>query len=122
MKEALRQLWASEPVRIRIYSVVLAGLAALVGKGIITADISDVLAAVGIAVFAIPAVESTRRKTEVSPVEPAPVEEEHGQPTRDVELYPELLPEVEEAEVEVEPEAPVEPEDYLLSLPRTSEE
>lgn len=53
-----------EPVRIYIYGVVVAVLAALVVLGFVKADLVPVLLAVATAILAVPAVEAARSKVE----------------------------------------------------------
>jgi hypothetical protein len=62
----MSNLIKSEPVRVYLYGVLLAGLAVLVGVGIVDDATALLYAALGAAVLGIPAVEIARSK--VTPV------------------------------------------------------
>lgn len=56
----------TEPVRLYLYTVLIAGIGLLVSRGVVAADEALLWAALGAAVLGVPAVELARSK--VSPV------------------------------------------------------
>lgn len=58
----LLALVAREPVRVYLYGVLLAGLALLVGYGVLTGEQFALWAALGAALLAVPAVEGARAR------------------------------------------------------------
>lgn len=62
----LAALLAREPVRAYLYGALLAGLALLVGYGVLTGEQFALWAALGAALLAVPAVEASRSR--VTPV------------------------------------------------------
>lgn len=52
----------NEPVRTYLYGVLIAGLAVLVGVGVLNSEHALLWAGLGAAVFAVPAVEAARAK------------------------------------------------------------
>ena len=66
----LKKLFASEPVRVLLYSLLTALVATLVTKGIVSSDMSQYLLVAVALVLGVPAVEVARAK--VTPIAPPP--------------------------------------------------
>jgi len=65
----------TEPVRLYLYTVLIAGIALLVSRGVVAADEALLWAALGAAVLGVPAVELARSK--VSPVARPLIDQQH---------------------------------------------